>query len=132
MINGKTIIDTNGNKVEKQIVLKNLCKQSLRDLLTYLNPEKICSLLEDFVITIEKYLCISYENPVNLRIMLHVACSLERMILNDGLVYREPIDTLNQNILSALKKASLIFKNSLSIALTNDELYYMVDIFDEY
>ena len=56
LINGKTIIDTNGNNAENQIVLKNLCKQSLRDLLTYLNPEQICSLLEDFVIAIEKYI----------------------------------------------------------------------------
>ncbi|WP_297427829.1 sigma-54-dependent transcriptional regulator [Clostridium sp.] len=131
LIDGKTIVDTN-NKAENQIVLKNLCKQSLRELLTYLNPEKICSLLEDFVITIEQSLCINYENPAKLRIMLHVACALERMILNDGLVYREPPDTLGQDILSALRKASLKFKNSLSISLSDDELYYMVDILNEY
>ena len=131
LIEGKTIIASN-NKAENQIVLKNLCKQSLRELLTFLNPEKICSLLEDFVITIEKSLCINYENPAKLRIMLHVACALERMILNDGLVYKESPDTLNQDNLSALNKASLIFKNSLSISLTNDELYYMVDILKEY
>lgn len=127
LIEGKTIIASN-NKAENQIVLKNLCKQSLRELLTFLNPEKICTLLEDFVITIEKSLCINYENPAKLRIMLHVACALERMILNDGLVYKESPDTLNKDNLSALNKASLIFKNSLSISLTNDELYYMVDI----
>jgi len=64
--------------------------------------------------------------------MLHVACALERMILNDGLEYRESPDTLNKNNLIALNKASLIFKNSLSISLTNDEIYYMVDILNEY
>ena len=64
--------------------------------------------------------------------MLHVACALERMILNDGLEYKESPDTLNKDNLSALNKASLIFKNSLSISLTNDELYYMVDILNEY
>ncbi|EKQ57802.1 MULTISPECIES: sigma-54-dependent transcriptional regulator [unclassified Clostridium] len=131
LVDGKTIVDTN-NKVENQIVLKNLCKQSLRELLTYLNPEKICSLLEDFVITIEQSLCINYENPAKLRIMLHVACALERMILNDGLVYRESPNTLDKDILSALRKASLKFKNSLSISLSDDELYYMVDILNEY
>jgi transcriptional regulatory protein LevR/transcriptional regulator with AAA-type ATPase domain len=131
ILEGETIIN-HENKAENQIVLKNLCKQSLRELLTFLNPEKICSLLEDFVISIEKSLFINYENPTKLRIMLHVACALERMILNDGLVYRETPDTLNKNILSALKKASSIFKKSLSISLTNDELYYMVDILNEY
>ena len=131
LIDGKDIIATN-NKAENQIVLKNLCKQSLRELLTFLNPEKIGSLLEDFVISIEKSLCINYENHDKLRIMLHVACALERMILNDSLEYKESPDTLNKNNLSALKEASLIFKNSLSISLTNDELYYMVDILNEY
>ena len=131
IIDGKTIISSN-NKAENQIVLKNLCKQSLREILTFLNPEKICSLLEDFVITIEKSLCINYENPAKLRIMLHVACALERMILNDGLMYKDSPDTLNKNNLSALNKASLIFKSSLSISLTNDELYYMVDILNNY
>ena len=131
LIEGKTIIDSN-DKAENQIVLKNLCKQSLREILTFLNPEKICSLLEDFVISIEKSLCINYENSDKLRIMLHVACAVERMISNDGLVYRESPDTLNKDNLSALNKASLIFKNSLSISLTNDELYYMVDILNEY
>ena len=101
-------------------------------MLTFLNPEKMCSLLEDFVIVIEKSLCINYENSSKLRIMLHVACALERMIINDSLVYKESPDALNKNNLSALKKASLIFKNSLAISLTNDELYYMVDMLNEY
>lgn len=64
--------------------------------------------------------------------MLHVACALERMILNDSLEYRESPDTLNQNNLSALNEASLIFRKSLSISLTKDELYYMVDILNQY
>ena len=42
------------NKSEKQIVLKNLCKQSLIEFITFLNPEKIYSLLEEFVNSIEK------------------------------------------------------------------------------
>ena len=131
LIDGKVIIAPN-NKAENQIVLKTLCKQGLREMLTFLNPEKICSLLEDFVINIEKSLCINYGNSNKLRIMLHVACALERMIIDDSLVYKESPDTLNKNNLSALKKASLIFKNSLSISLTNDELYYMVDMLNEY
>jgi len=131
IIEGKPI-DNSNNKSENQIVLKNLCKQSLRELLTFLNPDKIYGLLEDFVTSLEGSLCINYENPVKLRIMLHVACALERMILNDGLEYKESPDTLNQNNLSALNEASLIFKKSLSISLTEDELYYMVEILNQY
>ncbi len=131
IISGKDVVPSN-YKSENQIVLKNLCKQSLKEILTYLNPEKIYSLLENFVIIIEKALPIHYGNSAKLRIMLHVACALERMILNDGLIYRDSPDTLDNNRLAALNKASLIFKHSLSISLTDDELYYMVDILNEY
>lgn len=130
IIEGKPI-DNSHNKPENQIVLKNLCKQSLRELLTFLNPDKIYGLLEDFVASIEKSLFINYKNPVKLRIMLHVACALERMILNDGLKYIESPDALNKDNLSALNEASLIFNKSLSISLTKDELYYMVDILNQ-
>ena len=77
------------NKSENQIIFKNLCKQTLTEFLTFLNPEKIYSLLDEFVNSIEKSLNINYENPAKLRIMFHVACALERMLLNNGLTYDE-------------------------------------------
>ncbi|WP_242867592.1 hypothetical protein, partial [Clostridium saccharobutylicum] len=69
---------------ENQIVLKNLCKQSLKEILTFLNPEKICSLLDNFVSCIESSLDTTYGNPNKLRIMLHTACALERTVIHDN------------------------------------------------
>lgn len=130
IIEGKNI---NQDKTKQhQIVLKNLCKQSLKELLTYLNPDKIYSLLEDFVSSIESSLNVQYQNPAKLRIMLHVACALERMILKDGLIYTAPPSELNQTCLASLIEASSIFQKALSIVITNDELYYMVEILNEY
>ena len=118
------------NKGENQIVLKNLCKQTLTEILTFLNPEKIYSLLDDFVKAIEKNLNVYYENPTKLRIMFHVACALERMLLNNGLTYDSSEFKVNSKVLTALMEANLIFKDALSISLTDDEIYYMVDIIE--
>jgi transcriptional regulatory protein LevR/transcriptional regulator with AAA-type ATPase domain len=128
IIEGKTIIPN--IKGENQIVLKNLCKQTLTEILTFLNPEKIYSLLDDFIKSIEKSLNVQFENPAKLRIMFHVACALERMLLNNGLTYDSSDLELNPKYLEALRKANLIFKEALSIDLTDDEIYYMIDVID--
>jgi len=116
------------NKSENQIILKNLCKQTLTEFITFLNPEKIYSLLDDFINSIEKSLDIYYSNPAKLRIMFHVACALERMLLNNGLTYESSNIKFDTKILNALIEANTIFKSALSITLTDDEIYYMVDI----
>lgn len=116
------------NKSENKIVLKNLCKQTLTEILTFLNPEKIYSLLDEFVNRIETILGIHYENPTKLRIMFHVACAIERMLLNNGLTYEYPNVELDKKVLYALMESKIIFMEALSINLTDDELYYMVDI----
>ncbi len=126
IIEGKAITDN--IKGEDKIVLENLCKQTLIEFITFLNPEKIYSLLDDFVKAIEKSLDIHYQNPIKLRLMIHVACALERMLLNNGLTYDYPDLELDKGKVDALIEANLIFKNALSISLTDDEILYMVDL----
>ncbi|RII35456.1 sigma-54-dependent transcriptional regulator [Clostridium chromiireducens] len=127
IIKGKTIQPIVSTEKPK-IIFKNLCIQTLDEFMTFLNPKKIYSLLDEFVNLIENLLHINFENPVKLRIMFHVACALERMVLNNGLVYDEDKLNFNKRTIESLKEASLIFKNALSINLTEDELYYIDDI----
>lgn len=125
IIEGK--ITTTSTVGESQVVLKNLCKQTLMEIVTFLNPEKIYSLLENFLKSIETSLEVSYDNPTKLRIMFHVACALERMLLNNGLIYDTSDSEPDQKYVQALKTANLIFKEALSLSLTDDEIYYIVD-----
>ncbi|SFD06457.1 sigma-54-dependent transcriptional regulator [Clostridium uliginosum] len=130
IIAGKDFTPSENN--HSQIVLKNLCNQSLNEMLTFLNPNKVYSLLNEFISCLEKLLSREFSNTLKLRIMLHVACALERMVINDGLVYKGDTSTLDEFIFSSLVKSSLIFKDSLSITLSTDELYYMIDMLNEY
>ncbi|BCZ48729.1 transcriptional regulator [Clostridium gelidum] len=116
------------NRGENQIIFKNLCIQTLSEFITFLNPKKIYSLLDEFVNLIEKSVNINFENPVKLRIIFHVACALERMLLNNGLTYDNDNLEFDKQTIQALKEASLIFKTALSINLTDDEIYYIADI----
>lgn len=85
-------------------------------------------MLDEFVNLIEKYLDVNFENLVKLRIMFYVVCVIERMILNNGLVYDDDNIDFDKKIIELLKKVSLIFKNVLFINLIEDEIYYIVDI----
>ncbi|NSB13427.1 sigma 54-interacting transcriptional regulator [Clostridium beijerinckii] len=127
IIQGKKI-ETIKNTGDKQIIFENLCTQTIAEFITFLNPKKIYSLLDEFLNITERLLSVNFENPVKLRIMFHVACALERMVLNNGLVYDDDNINFHKETIEALKEASLIFKNALSINLTDDEIYYIADI----
>ncbi|MBU5454867.1 sigma-54-dependent transcriptional regulator [Caproiciproducens sp. MSJ-32] len=58
IIKGKNISYTDKNNI---IALETLCKQSLRELITFLNPEKIYPLLKNFIDFIENSLDIELE-----------------------------------------------------------------------
>ncbi|EKQ57088.1 sigma-54-dependent transcriptional regulator [Clostridium sp. Maddingley MBC34-26] len=127
IIRGKKIGDMK-NTEDKQIIFENLCTQTITEFITFLNPQKIYALLNEFLNITERLLDLNFENPVKLRIMFHVACALERMVLNNGLEYDEDNKNFDKKTIGALKEASLVFKNALSINLTEDELYYIADI----
>ncbi len=127
IIKGKKI-ETIKNTGDKQIIFENLCTQTIAEFITFLNPKKIYSLLDEFLNITERLLSVNFENPVKLRIMFHVACALERMVLNNGLVYDDDNINFHKETIEALKEASLVFKNALSINLTDDEIYYIADI----
>ena len=47
---------------------------------------------------------------------------------NNGLVYDEENINFDEKTIRALKEASLLFKDALSIKLTDDEIYFIADI----
>lgn len=116
------------NKGDKNIIFKNLCIQNLAEIITFLNPKKIYSLLEEFLNLIGQLLNINFDNSEKLRIMFHVACALERMILKNGLIYDNENLNFDEKTVNLVKEASLIFKNALAIELTDDEVYFIIDI----
>ena len=64
--------------------------------------------------------------------MIHLACALERVLLNDTLVYTDSLNPLDRLYFKVLKEGRLIFKKALSLELPDDEIYYIIDILKEY
>lgn len=138
LINGKgesilkNIIRNNSIKIienDGSIMVKDLCEDSLNQFLTYLNPRKVISVLMEFVSVLEKEMKKKFSNSMDIRLIVHTGCALERMVLKDGLKYNYDKSQLNKDILVYIKKASSVFRDSLNIQLDDDEICYIAEMF---
>ncbi|MGK0465368.1 sigma 54-interacting transcriptional regulator [Clostridium sp.] len=118
---------------EENIVVKELCEDSLNEFLTFLNPYKIISVLMDFISVLEKEMCKDFSNPFKIKLMIHTACALERMVIKETFIYSGGKSEVDGTVLKYVEKATFRFKEVLNISLTEDEIYYICDIFtDQY
>lgn len=126
----REIVGVTNNKQEKNeennIVLRRFCEDGLQEMLLYLNPNKIMDILLKFINSLEKSLNTTWDNPQKLRLIIHVGCALERMVIHNGLIFDEKnIVTLDQKKLKIVEQQAKIFDDILQIKLTKDELYYI-------
>ncbi|MBW9145514.1 sigma 54-interacting transcriptional regulator [Clostridium sp. CM027] len=128
-----SIIQRKDFKIEKgheNTVVKDLCKDSLNQFLTYLNPSKIISVLYQFVSLLEENTKISFNNATKIRIMVHVGCALERMIIKDGLKYKREKAKINSHLVEIITGANKVFKDAINISLTQDEILFIAEMIE--
>ncbi|MBU5592451.1 sigma 54-interacting transcriptional regulator [Clostridium sp. MSJ-4] len=116
---------------DTKIVTKDLCLDSLSQFLTYLNPQKLIGVLMSFSKELEKEFNTQFSNSIIIRLVIHTGCALERMIINDGLQYREDKTKINTERVKAIKRASKLFKESINVSFTEDEIYYIAEMFED-
>ncbi len=110
------------------VVARDLCEDSLNQFLTYLNPSKIIGILHQFVSELEEKTKVSFNNATRIRVMVHLGCALERMVINDGLKYKGDRAKLDNSKVNIIKEASKIFKETINISLTDDEIFYLSEM----
>ncbi|MDT8718966.1 sigma 54-interacting transcriptional regulator [Clostridium sp. 19966] len=132
---GQAVIENvvkNNNLIVKEsknnVVVKEMCLDSLNQFLTFLNPNKIVSVLMNAVSILEKETNRKFNNAMCIRIIVHTACALERMVINDGLVYRDDKNNFDKNIVNAVNMANEMFKKSINVSLSEDEICFVADI----
>lgn len=137
------LISGNGEKILKEIienkkiavypkkdniVVRNLCEDNLKQFLTYLNPYKIISVLMEFVSVLETELNTQFSNSMKIKIIIHVGCAIERIVINEGLKYNEQIINVNMNIMEAINKACKVIEDTLKIIISEDEKLFIYNM----
>lgn len=128
MLSALLHVDVKAVKKDRNVVVRNLCEESLQKFLTYLNPTKVISVLMEFASVLENALGKTLSNPIKIRLLVHCGCALERMVICNGLCYHGDRDHIDQHSLECLKKAAYVVENALKIKLTEDELLYMAEM----
>ncbi|MDP4143698.1 MAG: sigma 54-interacting transcriptional regulator [Bacillota bacterium] len=116
------------NERDKNILVEDLCKDSLNQFLTFLNPNKITSVLIDFVSVLENKFSRDFSNTKRISVAIHVGCALERMVIKEGLNYAGEIESIEKDTFELVKECSAIFTQSLNIVLSDDEIAYICDM----
>lgn len=130
----KDLVSKNHIKIiqkETKVIAKELCEDSLKQFLTYLNPYKVTSLVLNFITHLEKEFTMEFNNSMIIRLSIHTACALERMVTREYLTYAGEESKINDHSIEKIKKAAKIFKDSLNLELTENELYYISDILEQ-
>ncbi len=119
------------DRKEENIVVKELCEDSLNEFLTFLNPHKIISVLMNFTSALEREMSTNFSNSLKIKLMLHTGCAIERMVIKETLIYSGDKNAIDTKVLGYVQVAILEFKDALDIHLTDDEIYYICEIFLE-
>jgi transcriptional regulatory protein LevR/transcriptional regulator with AAA-type ATPase domain len=115
-------------KSESDVIVRTLCEDSLKSYLVYLNPHRAISVLLKFCGQLEKLLKVHFKNTTVIRIVVHTAFALERAITGDELLYKGELSEERTRLLGKVKEAADVINKDLNVHLSDQELYYLVDL----
>lgn len=116
-----------------QIVVQELCEDSLRKHLVFLNPYQITVLLLEWVQNMQDDLGTTLSNTFIIRIIIHTAFTFERMIQNDPIAFPEDevIDDKMEKIYEKMEKTLKPIEKKLGFEVSRDEKLFIAAIFAE-
>jgi transcriptional regulatory protein LevR/transcriptional regulator with AAA-type ATPase domain len=117
--------------VDQSVVVRELCEESLKEFMTYLNPHKILGMVMRFVQELELGLEVKFDYATKVQISTHTAYALERMVIRDGLVYQGEVKQLDQHIFEVVNRSCSIFVSGMNLILSEDEKYYICEMLSE-
>jgi transcriptional regulatory protein LevR/transcriptional regulator with AAA-type ATPase domain len=116
------------DKAGQNVVVRKLCEDSLQQFLMYMNPGKILSVLIQFQEVLEAELRRNFNNHMKIKLIVHCGCALERMVIREGLVYKGSRENINSDIIKHVKKAAEVFKETVQLELSDDEILYISEM----
>jgi len=111
-------------------MVREMTEESLNEFLTFLNPKKVVGAITEFVSSIERLAERPFNNASKINMNIHIGCALERVVTHAGLIYKNEITPEKEEKKESYKKAAKIFEDQLKLKLSDDELYYIVDMID--
>lgn len=114
----------------KSIDTKELCEEYLGMYFTFLNPQKLITILWEYSEIIETEMKQTFSNSLKIGLIMHIAGVLERVLLNDTLSAEQEEDQENNPYFDAVINANALIKTKLNLMIPDSEISYILKIFD--
>ena len=121
------------NNEEDEIINKSVVKETLKNILTFLDANKANELLINAFEFIFSELSLIKTKDIFLRFIMHTGCMIERVLKDETVPYSNAdkfIDE-NKNKYEIIKKGFEKCENTFNIIIPNDEIAYIIEILDQ-
>ena len=116
---------------QKHLVVKDLCEDTLKTYLMYLNPYHVTEMLLDWIAEMESELGLSFPNGLIIRLVVHTAFVFERVIKQTELVYEEEATAEVEKNLLCVDKSIRRIEEGLQLEVSRDEKLFIAEVLVE-
>lgn len=113
------------------MLIKELCEETLRSYLVYLNPVHITDLLLQWMSELENYSKTTFSNSTILKMVVHTSFAFERVIKGNSLKYSEQVTPILEEYLVKVEKSIANVEEKLDLVLSRDEKLFIAEIVKE-
>ncbi len=130
---GNGNIPVSGGLSGKNVVVKELCEDSLKKYLVFLNPYHMIDMLLEWLQTVQDELRITFSNAVLIKVIMHTAFAFERVIKQNPIAFPEEEEMNDQlvKVLHITEKTLKPYEEKLGLAISEDEKIFIASIFSE-
>lgn len=131
---GRLILSSSGIRQGCESRISMRIRALIGDTLTFLDANKVYHALSDALVTILDTLHMPQNDSLSIRFTVHAAFTIERAIRGESLPYKKAAEYLRAHHELALKirQGLIAIQNLYNIQIPDNELAYIVEIFDDY
>lgn len=113
---------------QKNIVVKDLCEDTLKTYLVYLNPYHVTDMLLEWVSDLGSVLGVSFPNSQIIKLVVHTAFVFERVIKQTPLSFEETVSKEVSEILDHVEESLRRIEEGLQLKVSKDEKIFIAEM----
>lgn len=112
----------------KNVVVKDLCQDTLNMYLVYLNPYLLSNMLLDWTKELQVKMQKEFSNTLLLKLVVHTAFAFERVVKQNPLGYHDVASSEVQQLVKIVTETLAPLEKQLLLELTDDEKFYIAEV----
>lgn len=115
------------------IIVRELCEDSLKKYLVFLNPHHIIEMLLEWLQTVQDELGVIFNNAVLIKVIMHTAFAFERVIKQNPIAFSEEEEINDQlkEMFNVTERTLAPYEQKLGLRISDDEKLFIAAIFAE-